>query len=92
MEERERLKRELINLIDLNKDAWVKAAFFSDDVVEKLMEVLYARWENSDEAGIPIDYASVEELKVLLELAHKYARMSSRDAMNLVIKRIYSEE
>lgn len=86
------LKDELINLIDLNKETWIKAAFFSDETVEKIMEVLYSRWEASNEEGIPLDYASKEELEILLDIARRYVRLSPDEARNIVIKRIYSEE
>jgi len=86
------MRKELISLIDQNKDTWVKAAFFSDETVEKLMEVIYSRWEASEQLGMPIDYASEEELEILLDLAKRYARMSSSEARSLVLRRIYGSE
>jgi hypothetical protein len=86
------MKDELISLIDLNKETWIKAAFFSDETVEKIMEILYSRWEANNEEGIPLDYAYKEELEILLKIARKYVKLSPDEARSIVIKRIYSEE
>lgn len=90
MSQRE-MVNELISLIDLNKETWIKAAFFSDETVEKIMEILYSRWEANNEVGIPLDYASGEELKILLDIARRYVKMSPDEARSLVIRRIYQE-
>lgn len=86
------MKDQLINLVDMNKDTWVKAAFFSDETVEKIMEILYSRWEANNEEGIPIDYASAQELEILLDIAKKYTNMKTDDARSLVLSRIYNEK
>ena len=84
----EKKKNEIIRLIDYNQDNWVKAAFFSDEVVEVVMESLYNKWAESGEMGRPIDYASEEELDLLYKRAKKYASMSTGEAMNLALGRM----
>ncbi len=89
----ERMKEEIVRLIDFNQDNWVKAAFFSDEVVEIIMDNLYNKWSQSGEIGRPIDYATEDEVKVLYNRAKKYASMNTREAMKLSLSRMgYGEE
>jgi len=86
--ESERMKNEIINLIDENSSNWIKAAFFSDEMIEVIMEALYSKWEQSGEAGRPIDYATADQLKIMLKKARQYASMKPDEAMRLVLKRM----
>ena len=90
MSEREynQKKEDLIRLIDQHPDNWVKAAFFSDEVVEVIMEGLYEKWASSGEVGIPLDYATEEELNLLYKKALKYARLSTTQAMQIALSRM----
>ncbi|MEM0021112.1 MAG: hypothetical protein QW039_05865 [Fervidicoccaceae archaeon] len=87
-EEMERMKNEIISLIDENASNWIKAAFFSDEVIEVIMEGLYSKWEGNNEEGRPIDYATADQLKIMLKKARHYASMSPEEAMRLVLKRM----
>lgn len=88
-----RLKEELIRMIDQHPDNWVKAAFFSDEVVEVIMEGLYEKWSGSGEIGIPLDYATEEELQLLHKRAQKYVRLNTRQAMQIALSRMgYGED
>jgi len=85
---REELASKVLKLIEENRDGWVKAAFFSDPSVSRLLDELHARWSAAGCRGIPLDYASEEELEVLSEKAGEYASMSSSEAMAVVLKRM----
>ncbi len=86
--EMERLKHEIIEMIDYNRDNWVKAAFFSDEVVEVIMESLYTKWAQNGEIARPIDYATEDELKILYKKAKYYSSLSTSEAMRISLKRI----
>ncbi len=86
--ERERLKNEIISLIDYNRDNWVKAAFFSDEVVEVIMESLYYKWSRNGEVARPIDYATDDELKILYNKAKYYSSLSTSEAMRISLERM----
>ena len=85
---RERLIEELLNLIEYNAVAWRKAAFYSDPRVEPIYSRLVAEWEKSGGEGIPLDYASVEELEILVHAARKYAFMPESRARALALARM----
>ncbi|MCI4396972.1 MAG: hypothetical protein JHC28_05375 [Thermoprotei archaeon] len=87
-DEIERLKNEIINLIDENSSNWIKAAFFSDEVIEVIMEALYSKWESNMETGRPIDYATEDQLKIMLKKAQQYASMGQEEAMRIALKRM----
>ncbi|MCD6323712.1 MAG: hypothetical protein J7L55_01205 [Desulfurococcales archaeon] len=61
--------KEIINRVEESQDEWRKAAFYSDEAVTQLLEELYKRWEGSGMAGIPLDYATDEELSILYDKA-----------------------
>jgi hypothetical protein len=67
--EMEKLKNEIISLIDESKLPIVKEAFYSNPEVEAVMERLYDQWEKNNHAGIPLDYATHEELLLLYKVA-----------------------
>ncbi|WP_448578055.1 hypothetical protein [Thermosphaera sp.] len=69
-EDMEKLKKEIIGLIDESTLPVIKEAFYSNPNVEAIMEKLYEQWENNNHIGIPLDYATYEELLLL----HKVAR------------------
>jgi hypothetical protein len=66
------LKREIISLIDDNIDVNVKAAFYSDPDVSEILNNLYQRWENNNNKNEPLDYATIDELKLLVIKARFY--------------------
>jgi len=88
----EKIKREIVKLIDDNYSTWVKAAFYSDPNVSSILEELTRKWESNQRKGAPIDYASVEELQVLLQLARKYSSMGENEARTIALSRQYGGE
>ncbi|MGC8556580.1 MAG: hypothetical protein ACP5ML_00900 [Fervidicoccus sp.] len=84
----ERMKLEIISMIDENPSNWIKSAYFSDSEVSKIMEILYKLWEENNEKGFPIDYASNEQLKALYSKAKRYSSMKEEEAMKTVLERV----
>ncbi len=85
---REKLVAELIALIEDNAIAWRKAAFYSDPRVEEIYSRLVREWEERGGEGIPLDYASIEELEALVAVAREYAFMSEARARALAMRRM----
>jgi len=81
----ESIKEEIVRLIDENPDQWIKAAFYSDERVKHIMANLYERWERDDSRMLPIDYATLDELKQLYALAKKYSRLDTGTAMRIAL-------
>jgi len=79
----EEIKRDIIRLIDENRSPWVKAAFYSNLEVSSILDKLINIWESNDRKGIPLDYASEEELKTLHRHARRYASLSDEEARAL---------
>lgn len=88
---RDKVKREILALIDDNYSNWRKAAFYSDPDVVSIMDRLQRVWEENDMMGYPIDYATDGELKILLEKARKYGYMPEDTARNIVMSRTLRE-
>ena len=78
----ERMKKEIIEIVDRNWNPWVKAAFYSDPEVEAILSQLYDIWERNDRRGIPLDYATQEQLEILYMKAQEY-----RDADSYTVAR-----
>ena len=68
----EELKRRITMLIDDNTNNWAKIAFYSDPNVAHILNLVYDRWEQNNRKGLPIDYATIDELRVLVHAAEKY--------------------
>ncbi len=88
----EAVKREIIELIDEHYSGWVKAAFYSDPRVSKIMDRLLVAWRENSNVGSPIDYASENELLVLLSEARRYSSMSEATARALALSRMGGDE
>jgi len=84
---REKLVQELFQLIEDNRVDWRKAAFYSDPRVEPIYNRLVEEWERSGGEGIPLDYASMDELEILVAVAKEYAFMDEAKARSLAMKR-----
>jgi hypothetical protein len=84
----EKLREKLTIFLDQDPRKWVKSAFYSDPVVEQVMEDLYDRWEDAGRKGMPVDYASHDELIMLWNKASKYLGMSDNAARALVFNRM----
>ncbi|MDM7275921.1 MAG: hypothetical protein P3X22_007420 [Thermoprotei archaeon] len=80
---KEEVKADIIKLIDENRSPWVKAAFYSDPRVSTILGRLIEEWESEGRQGIPLDYASDEELEILHETARRYAYMSDEEARSI---------
>ncbi|ABM81080.1 hypothetical protein [Hyperthermus butylicus] len=87
---REELKARILDIVE-NAPQMNKAAFYSDPYVEKLLEELQRRWEESGYQGEPIDHASDEELERLYRLALEYANMPEWKAYRLFLERTTSK-
>ncbi len=70
--EKEKLKNKILTLIDESTNNWAKMAFYSDPKVATILERVYGEWEQNNRRGLPIDYATLEELQVLAKAAEKY--------------------
>ena len=70
----EKIKKELLSLIDESSEVIYKIAFYSQPEVQSIMNRLVDAWESSGRRGRPVDYATVSELKLMLKIARKIAR------------------
>jgi uncharacterized protein (DUF1015 family) len=69
------MKKEVVRLIDENKDNVYKIVFYSQPEVQRILDNLTERWSNAGNRGEPIDYATAEEVQVLYHLARKITSM-----------------
>ncbi len=88
-------KRSVIEFIDARIERghqWIRAAFYSDPEVERIVEALYIRWRENEHRGEPIDYANDEELELLYNLAKRYASMTPYEAYVVYMRRLEERE
>jgi len=82
----EDMVREILRLIDESGDYWKKAAFYSDPEVGAILDELYQRWEANDRQGMPLDYASEEEVCFLYRkatsISDEVVEMKKREFVN----------
>ncbi|MEM4763116.1 MAG: hypothetical protein QXH78_03695 [Desulfurococcaceae archaeon] len=69
------MKKEIIRLIDENKENIYKVAFYSQSEVQRILNNLIEKWTNANYQGGPIDYATPEEIQILYRLAKKITSM-----------------
>lgn len=67
----EKLKSEIIRLIDENNEVIYKIAFYSQPEVQEILNKVLKRWESSGYRDRPIDHATAEELEVLYRIARR---------------------
>lgn len=79
--------REVVELIDECDDYWRKAAFYSDPDVSALLDSLYERWESNNMQGVPLDYATDEEVDFLYHKAKSLTREDARRSERAFIKK-----
>ena len=82
---------DIMTLIDESVDEWRKAAFYADEEVSQLLDDLYVRWEREGRSGIPLDYASNEEIAFLYRKA-LIASKSGGSMFKKFIKHIIAPE
>ncbi len=82
MPKAEDLKRKIIVLIDENRNVWAKQAFYSDPEVASILDNIYERWEKEGRKGIPIDYATYDELLILAGKAERYRNAGPGDVLS----------
>jgi len=75
--ERRKLIEEIERWIEGNPNPYAKAAFYGDDEVAKIVEDLYRRWEANGFKGMPLDYATIDELRILAAKACEYRNAGS---------------
>ncbi|MEM1879888.1 MAG: hypothetical protein QXE28_02975 [Desulfurococcaceae archaeon] len=80
-EDIEKLRNEVVRLIDESNEAIYKVVFYSLDEVQEIMNKVMDKWERSGKQGRPIDYASPEEVKVLHKIAKKLASRSPAELL-----------
>ncbi|MEM2020779.1 MAG: hypothetical protein QXP80_00940 [Zestosphaera sp.] len=66
---RERIIKELTGMVDESDDVWMKVAFYSDEKVQELLDILYVRWSNAGYDKTPLDHATDDELRELYDRA-----------------------
>lgn len=81
------LKDTIIKNIEENQNSWAKAAFYSDEDVSKIMERLINEWERNNQEGIPMDYATEEELEVLAEKSEEYKHYTQETFVRTMMKK-----
>lgn len=86
------MKRTILHLIDDQEDNWLKAAFYGDESVRRILDRLYEEWEKAGRRGIPLDYATLEELVELERIARRYAAMSQAELQMIALHRMTGEE
>ena len=84
--ELEKMKREIIKLIDDSRESGRKIAFYSDPYVAEVLTKLYDLWEKNNRKGIPLDYASAEEIEKLYNLALRYSKVSDAEAWAMFLR------
>ncbi len=89
---RDEVKRLILQLVDDQDDEWLKAAFYSDEAVKPILERLYSAWEEAGRQGIPLDYATDDELETLLSVARRYAAMSRAERQMIALRRMTGED
>ena len=82
------LKEKLTVFLDQDPRKWVRSAFYSDPEVQKVMDILYGKWEEAGRKGMPVDYASHDELVFLWNKASKYLGMNENVARAIVFNRL----
>jgi|GEM_PF-957696 hypothetical protein len=88
MDEKKRKKyiEKIIELIDDNENQNVKILFYSDEYVINVMDKLYQRWNNNNQNGIPLEYATDEELLNLYKRAAYYQSKPIYYSYNVMYK------
>ncbi len=81
-DERRRLIEEIERWVEGNPNPYAKAAFYGDKEVFKILNELYKRWEEAGCKGTPLDYATIEELRVLAMKAQQYRNASVTDMLS----------
>jgi len=72
----EKIKEELVVLIDENKEVIYKIAFYSKPEVQSILNRAFEKWERNNRHGRPIDYATEEELQLLYRIAKDILKKS----------------
>ncbi|BAA80987.2 hypothetical protein APE_1977.1 [Aeropyrum pernix K1] len=85
-------KERILRLIDDSENTWLKAAFYGDPKVSAILERLFEAWESAGRRGMPIDYATREELEDLEKAAVKYASMSEAELQMIAYGRMTGSE
>ncbi len=82
------MKRKILELIDESDDPWLKAAFYGDPKVSAILDRLVSEWESNGRKGIPLDYATPDEVEALYSLASRYASMTTAELQALTLRRM----
>ena len=76
---------EIESNVDYNPNNYAKAMFYADEDVAEIMERLYERWEKNSREGTPLDYATVEELRILYYKSRIYRDATGEDLISVAV-------
>lgn len=92
MDRKENLRRKILSQIEENRNEWVKAAFYSDPEVERIVARLVGAWEAGGMRGEPLDYATLEELEIMGEKADRYVHSPREEFLRRMLRRSIGAE
>ncbi len=92
MPTRDEMIKEIVSLVEESRDGWRKTAFYSDDDVMNLLEELYDRWEEAGRTGLPLDYATEEEITFLYKRALSLSADAGFKTFKAFVKRAITGE
>ncbi len=88
----ESMKKKIIEMVDDSSEDGRKIAFYSNPTVQEILDSLYARWENHGRKGIPLDYATEEEVKILYTIAVKATNVpASKSYINFIRSKLFGK-
>jgi len=90
---RAELIRGILVNVEESADPWVKAAFYSDSDVLRILSNIYERWERGGMSGEPLNYATDNELEVLFQKSRAVRPLvnSSDHVRRMMLRAIYGE-
>ncbi|RLG77572.1 MAG: hypothetical protein DRO12_01850 [Thermoprotei archaeon] len=79
------MKVEIESNVDYNPNNYAKAMFYADEEVMAILDKLYERWEEHGRKGVPLDYATIDELRVLYYKSRLYRDATGEDLISVAI-------
>ncbi|ACL10784.1 hypothetical protein [Desulfurococcus amylolyticus] len=83
-----KMKQGIVRLIDESSEQAYKIAFYSNPDVSRILERLIAEWERNNRKGIPLDYATEEEVEVMYNIAVKISKTPPQALMSTYLSEI----
>ncbi len=86
------MRRKIIELVDDSREDGRKIAFYSNPTVQEILDALYDRWEKNGRKGIPLDYATEEEVKILYTIAVKATNVpASKSYISFIRSKLFGK-